>query len=83
MSEEIVVKKLGDSLVLPVPSDIELTEGKRYNVTQKDDGTIEFEPTKHVNIFADSEFQDYDFRADLKDIPEATELKPVGKEKLV
>lgn len=83
MSKEIIVKKLDDSLVLPVPSDIELAEGKRYNVTQKDDGTIEFVPVKHVNIFTSPELQDYDFRADLAEIPEAAELKPVGREKLL
>jgi len=36
----------------------------------------------HVNIFTSPELQNYDFRADLKEIPEAAELDPVGKERL-
>lgn len=82
MDKEVMLRKSGNSLILTAPADLSDSIGKRYTVTQNDDGTIVYTPVKHVNIFTSPELKDYDFRADLRNIPEAAELKPVGKEKL-
>lgn len=82
MDKEVMLRKSGNSLILTAPADLSDDIGKRYTVTQNDDGTIVYTPVKHINIFTDPKLKDYDFRADFRDIPEASELKPVGKERL-
>jgi len=57
--------------------------GKRDKKVVDEDMTHKSTSTQHVNIFTSPELKDYDFRADFREIPELTELEPVGKEKLL
>ncbi|AKP67313.1 hypothetical protein [Companilactobacillus ginsenosidimutans] len=82
MTKEVILRKSGNSLILTAPADLSENVGQKYSVMEKNDGSIIYMPVKHVNIFSSPELQDYDFRADLNNIPEASELKPVGKERL-
>lgn len=57
--------------------------GKRDKKVVDEDMMHKTDSAHHVNIFTSPELEGYDFRADLKEIPEAAELEPVGKEKLL
>lgn len=57
--------------------------GKRDKKVVDEDMTHKSSSAQHVNIFTSPELKDYDFRADFREIPELTELEPVGKEKLL
>ena len=81
MSKEIVLRKSGNSLIFTAPADFNKNVGRKYSVTQKDDGSVLYTPVKHINRFHTSEFQNYDYQSDLKDDPEIAEVKPLGKEK--
>jgi len=56
--------------------------GKRDKKVVDEDMMHKTDSAHHVNIFTSPELKDYDFRAYLKEIPEAAELDPVGKERL-
>lgn len=56
--------------------------GKRDKKVVNEDVMHKSASAHHVNIFTSPELKDYDFQTDLKEIPEAAELDPVGKERL-
>jgi len=57
--------------------------GKRDEKVVDEDMMQKSASAHHVNIFTSPELQDYDFRADFREIPELAELEPVCKEKLL
>ncbi|APX71894.1 hypothetical protein M5C72_01780 [Companilactobacillus allii] len=71
MSKEVMLRKSGNSLIFTAPSNLTDSVGEKYTIHQKEDGTVIYSPVKHENIFESSKFKNYDFQADLKNIPEA------------
>lgn len=83
MSKKVTLRKSGNSLIFTAPSELTDKVGTKYSVTQHEDGSVLYTPVEHVNVFSTEEFKKHDFRRDLEEIPEAGEVKPVGREKLL
>ena len=76
----VKLRKVGNSKTLTVPKDIIITS-KEYTV--KNEGmNIVFTPVvkKKKNIFATTEWQNYDYQKDIENDVELQSVKPVGRE---
>lgn len=76
----VKLRKVGNSKTLTVPKDIIITS-KEYTV--KNEGmNIVFTPVvkKKKNIFANKEWQNYDYQKDIENDVELQSVKPVGRE---
>lgn len=75
----IKLRQVGNSKTLTVPADIK-TSSNEYTV--KNVGTkIVFTPvTKHHNIFATDDWQNYDYQKDIANDPTLQSVKHVGRE---
>lgn len=75
----VKLRQVGNSKTLTVPKDIKTTSDE-YNVKNVGN-TIVFTPvTKHKNVFATADWQNYDYQADVTKDPALQSVKPVGKE---
>lgn len=75
----VKLRKVGNSLTLTVPSGI-TTVSAEYDVKNVDDSIV-FTPIKqHENIFATSDWTNYDYQAAIANDPELQAVKPVGRE---
>lgn len=75
----IKLRRVGNSKTLTVPADIK-TSSTEYTV--KNVGSkIVFTPiSKHKNVFATSDWQNYDYQKDMANDPALQPVKPVGRE---
>lgn len=51
----VTLRKSGNSIIFPVPSDFNVSVGDEYTLSLKDDGSVEFTPVQHKNIFSTPE----------------------------
>ncbi|WP_317617082.1 hypothetical protein [Bombilactobacillus thymidiniphilus] len=76
----MTLRKSGNSLVLTAPSTLKDKVGYKYEVENRSDGSIVYQPVKKQNIFDNLDWMQYDYQKDLLEDPELQQLNPVGKE---
>ncbi len=73
----VTVKKIGNSLMISIPTEFNINENQEYTPKISDDGTISFIPV-HRNIY--EEHFDYDYRKAFKEMAISDNGSLVGKE---
>jgi len=77
---EFSARKTGNSLVITIPQSAGVSEGKKFTLLVKNDGSLEYRSSDN-NPWLNGYYDDIDFRADIDKVGNYGFDIPQGKEK--